>query len=253
MAFSNNKSTQTATIAVGLCGAAGRMGREIFRAAAFSADVHIARAYEAPSHRSLGMKIGEATIEADDAPNFLEDCSVLVDFSAPPKNILSHIEKAALKKIPTVIGSTGISEDTRDKMETLAKVIPILYAANMSLGVNLLIALAQRTQEVLGGGFDIDIMETHHRGKKDAPSGTALMIEQQLRMVDPEVVVNQHSIRAGDVIGEHTIFFTGVGERLELTHRASSREAFTKGALAAIRYIVKQNPGFYDMRKVLGI
>lgn len=253
MAFSRIKSSQSEAIAIGLCGAAGRMGREIFRATAFSPDLYIARAYEAPGHRSLGMKIGETAIEADDVPNFLEDCRVLVDFSAPPENIVSHLEKSAEKKIPAVIGSTGISEETRDKMETLAKVIPILYAANMSLGVNLLIALAQRTQEVLGGGFDIDVVETHHRGKKDAPSGTALMIEQQLRMIDPEVVVNHHSIRAGDVIGEHTVFFTGVGERLELTHRAGSREAFTKGVLAAVHFITNQGPGFYDMRKVLGI
>lgn len=253
MAFSNNRSSSAQTIAIGLCGAAGRMGREIFRAAALSSDVRIVKAYEAVGHRSLGMKIGEATIEADNSPTFLEGCQVVVDFSSPGDNVIRHLEVATKRRIAAVVGSTGLSNEARDRMENLARSMPLLYAANMSLGVNLLVALAQRTQEILGGGFDLDIIEAHHRAKKDAPSGTALMIEQQLRLVDPKVVVNHHSIRAGDTVGEHTVLFTGVGERLELVHRATSREAFSKGVLAAVRFIAKQGPGFYDMRKVLGM
>ncbi|MCX6639379.1 MAG: 4-hydroxy-tetrahydrodipicolinate reductase [bacterium] len=253
MELSTNKPPKSGSISIGLCGAAGRMGREIFRASALSADMKIVRAYEMPGHRSIGMKIGDAAIESDDTKGFLEGCQVLVDFSAPPVAVISHLEKAAKAKVAAVVGSTGLDQDTRQKLEKIARQIPVLYSANMSLGVNLLIALAQRTQELLGGGFDIDVVEMHHRGKKDAPSGTSLMIEHQLRMVDPDLVVNHHSLRAGDVIGEHTVLFTGIGERLELTHRVSSREAFSKGVLAAVRFISKQTPGFYDMRKVLGI
>lgn len=253
MESSPTKNAATEPIAIGLCGAAGRMGREIFRAAALSPDIRIARAYEAPGHRSLGMKIGEAAIERDDDANFLEGCQVLVDFSSPADNVIPHLERAAQREIAAVVGSTGLDDKARDQMESIAQRIPLLYSANMSLGINLLIALAQRTQEILGGGFDVDIIEMHHRAKRDAPSGTAMMVEHQLRLVDPEVDVKHHSIRAGDIIGEHSVLFTGVGERLELTHRANSREAFTKGVLAAVHFIVRQGSGFYDMRKVLGV
>jgi 4-hydroxy-tetrahydrodipicolinate reductase len=251
MALSANKQT---VIPIALCGAAGRMGREIFRAAALSPEICIVRAYEAPGHRSLGARLAEVTIEADDVPGFLEDCRVMVDFSAPPAAVLPHLEKAAAKRIAAVVGSTGLEPADRDRMEKLAAKIPILYAANMSLGINLLIVLAQRAQELLrGGGFDVDIIEAHHRNKKDAPSGTSLMIEHFLHLVDSEVEVHHHSLRAGDVVGEHTVQFTGIGERLELTHRAGSREAFARGVLAAVRFLAGKKPGMYDMRKVLGL
>jgi 4-hydroxy-tetrahydrodipicolinate reductase len=253
MESSPDKKSKINTISIGLCGAAGRMGREIFRGVVLSTDLTVSKAYEAPNHRSISMKIGEAVIEPDDTPTFLEECQILVDFSSPPDPVLSHLERAAKSKVPAVIGTTGFDQGARDTMENIAKTIPVLYSANMSLGINLLMALAQKTQEILGGGFDLDIVETHHRAKRDAPSGTALMIEQQLKMVDPEAIINHHPIRAGDVVGEHSVLFTGIGERLELTHRATSREAFVKGVLAAVRFIVGQPAGFYDMRKVLGI
>jgi len=240
-------------IAVGLCGAAGRMGREIFRAAALSNDIVIAKAYEAPQHPSLGAQIGAAVIQPDDAPDFLEGCRVLVDFSSPPEALMPHLQRAAEKKLAAIVGSTGISAEIRGQMERLASQIPLLYSANMSLGISLLTILARRVQELLPGAFDVDVVEMHHRTKRDAPSGTALMIAQQLQQVTPDQNIHQHSIRAGDVIGEHTVFFTGVGERLELTHRAASREAFAQGTLAAVRFIANQKPGFYDMSKVLGI
>lgn len=251
MGSSQNKVNSTEIIALGLCGAAGRMGREILTEAVLYQNITVARAYEIPGHRLLGAKVGKIVIEADDGDDFLTDCHVLVDFSAPPEAVINHLEKAATKKIPAVIGSTGISQNDRKKMEEIAREIPLLYSANMSLGINLLIALAQRVQELVGGGYDVDIVEMHHRSKRDAPSGTALMIEQYLHLVDPDVNVNHHSIRAGDVTGEHCVLFTGIGERLELVHRASSRKAFTKGVFAAVNFIVKQKPGIYDMRKVL--
>jgi 4-hydroxy-tetrahydrodipicolinate reductase len=240
-------------IAVGLCGAAGRMGRELFRAAALSADIIIAKAYEASGHRSLNTQIGEAVIQPDDAPDFLDGCQALVDFSAPPEALLPHLRHAAEKKVAAVIGSTGFSPEIRAQMERLAPQIPLLYSANMSLGINLLTLLARRVQELLPGAFDVDIIEMHHRSKRDTPSGTAMMIAQQLQQVTPGQKISQHSLRAGDVIGEHTVLFTGVGERLELTHRAASREAFALGTLAAVRFIVTAKPGFYDMHHVLGI
>lgn len=248
-----SRETEVSSVAIGLCGAAGRMGREIFRAVALSPGLRIARAYEVDGHRSLGMKIGDASIESDRVETFLHDCQVLVDFSSPPDPVISHLERAAELRVPAVVGSTGLDEKARDQMEKIASRIPLLYSANMSLGINLLILLAQRTEELLGGGFDVDVIDIHHRTKRDAPSGTSLMIEQNLRLVDPKVAVHHHSVRAGDVIGEHTVLFTGIGERLMLTHQANSREAFARGVLAAVRYIVGKEPGFYDMRKVLGI
>jgi 4-hydroxy-tetrahydrodipicolinate reductase len=228
------------------------MGREIFRAAALSGDIVIGKAYEAPLHPSLGAQIGAAAIQPDDVPDFLEGCQVLVDFSAPPEALLPHLRCAAEKKLPAVVGSTGISAEIRVEIERLESRIPLLYSANMSLGINLLAMLARQVQELLPGAFDVDIVEMHHRTKRDAPSGTALMIAQQLQQVTREGKIHHHSIRAGDVIGEHTVLFTGVGERLELTHRAASREAFAQGTLAAVRFIVSQRPGLYDMRSVLG-
>jgi 4-hydroxy-tetrahydrodipicolinate reductase len=250
MALSSNKQ---GPIAIGLCGAAGRMGREIMGEVVMHKDMFIAKTYESPDHSLVGRGVGQCIIQPDTTEDFLEGCNVLVDFSAPGSGVLTHLERAAGRKVAAIVGSTGLDETARDKMEVLAKKIPLLYSANMSLGVNLLIALAQRTQELVGGGFDVDILEMHHRAKRDLPSGTALMIERHLKVVDPEVRVNHHSIRAGDVVGEHTVLFTGVGERLELTHRATSRKAFTTGIIAAIRYVCGKPPGMYDMRKVLGI
>ncbi|TKJ37585.1 hypothetical protein CEE37_13810 [candidate division LCP-89 bacterium B3_LCP] len=252
MESSKNNPAQD-TIAVGLCGVGGRMGREILSEALLYQNVTIVRGYESLDYRLLGTKIGGITIEADNVETFLDDCGVLIDFSAPADGVISHLERAAKKKVAAIVGSTGFDSKARNRMEELAGEIPILYSANMSLGINVLIALSQRVQELVGGGYDIDVVETHHRTKRDAPSGTALMIEQYLHLIDPDVSVQHHSIRAGDVTGEHTVLFTGVGERLELTHRASSRKAFTKGVFAAVNFIIGKPPGFYDMRKVLGL
>lgn len=253
MDSSRNKSAGTEVITVGLCGIAGRMGREILSEAVLCPNISITRAYEAPGHRLLGAKIGDAVIEPDDIDTFLESCRVLVDFSSPADSVVTHLEKAANQNVAAVVGSTSLGPDDRNRMEDIATEIPLLYSANMSLGINILVALSQRVQELVGGGFDVDIIEMHHRSKRDAPSGTALMIEQYLHLVDSDAKVTHHSIRAGDVTGEHSVYFTGVGERLELTHCATSRKAFTAGVFAAVNFIVRQPPGFYDMRKVLGI
>jgi 4-hydroxy-tetrahydrodipicolinate reductase len=253
MDSSPRKATNQDTIKVGLCGVAGRMGREILAESVLFPDVSIHRAYEVPAHRLLGAKIGETIIEPDTVDTFLEGCDVLVDFSTPPDSVLPHLEKAAEQKIKAVVGSTGFTPEHRGSMEEIAGEIPLLYSANMSLGINILVALAQQVQELVGGGFDVDIVEMHHRTKSDAPSGTALMIEQHLHLVDSEAKVTHHSLRGGDVTGEHSVYFTGIGERLELKHQATSRKAFTRGVFAAINFIVQQQPGFYDMRKVLGI
>jgi 4-hydroxy-tetrahydrodipicolinate reductase len=229
------------------------MGREILAESVLFPNVSIHRAYEAPGHRLLGAKIGETVIEPDTIDTFLEGCRVLVDFSSPAESVLPHLKKAADQKVAAVVGSTGFSPADRGRMEEIAREIPLLYSANMSLGINILVALAQRVQELVGGGFDVDIMEMHHRTKSDAPYGTALMIEQHLHLVDSDAKVTHHSLRAGDVTGEHSVYFTGVGERLELKHQATSRKAFTRGVFAAINFLVQQQPGFYDMRKVLGI
>jgi 4-hydroxy-tetrahydrodipicolinate reductase len=171
-----------------------------------------------------------------------------------------------------VIGTTGHSGPERSKIEKLSVKIPIVWSSNFSTGVNALFWLTQKAAEILGPGFDLEIIETHHRLKRDAPSGTAKTLAEILAKVRriqlgkalrpgrsgnvgerTSEEIGIHSVRGGDVVGDHTVIFAGVGERIELTHKASSRETFANGALRAVQWAVGQKPGLYDMQDVLGL
>jgi 4-hydroxy-tetrahydrodipicolinate reductase len=220
-----------------LVGAAGRMGKTISDLA--STDPKIAVVAQC----DLGDPI--------EPP--MKNCDVAIDFSHA--DAISEICRAALKhRKPLVIGTTGHSKEQLRIIEETAQSLPIVFASNFSIGVNVLFWLTHNAAEQLGGDFDSEIVETHHKMKKDTPSGTAKTLAEILKAAEKtkgEVPVQ--SIREGDVVGEHTVIFSGPGERLELTHRAASREIFVRGALRAAKWIIDRRPGLYSMQDVLGL
>ncbi|MGI9114904.1 MAG: 4-hydroxy-tetrahydrodipicolinate reductase [Chthoniobacterales bacterium] len=239
----------TKTLRMGVIGAAGRMGRAISDMAA-SENARIVARFE----------VGDA-ISAEGA-------DVLIDFSSA--SATRAVCAAAVKSAaPLVIGTTGHEDEERGCIENAAKTIPVVLASNFSVGVNVLFSLAERAAMILGDSFDVEIVEAHHRMKKDAPSGTAKTLVEMLQrarrtnevrygrkgMVGERESgeIGVHSIRGGDVVGDHTVVFAGDGERLELTHRASSRETFARGALRAARWIIGKPARLYTMRDVLGL
>jgi 4-hydroxy-tetrahydrodipicolinate reductase len=202
----------------------------------------------------------------------LEACSVaadvVIDFSHPD-SLFTLLPQAAAKKLAVVIATTGLEEKQQEFIQTYSKVIPIFYSANMSLGINLVKDLIKKSASVLGRGFDIEIIEMHHRLKKDAPSGTALLLLQGLNEVlEPPMTpvngrdskdrlrtVNEigiHAVRGGTLVGEHDVIFAGTDELVQVSHKAYSRQIFASGALKAARYIAAKRPGFYSMDKMIG-
>ena len=189
----------------------------------------------------------------DDVATAMKNCDVAIDFSQP--GAVEGICRAALQgRRPLVIGTTGHSPEQRRLIEETAKSVPIVFASNFSVGVNALFALTGKAVKILGDEFDLEIIETHHVMKKDAPSGTAKTLAEilkQARTSDEKIPIQ--SIREGEVVGEHTVIFDGPGERLELVHRARSRDTFAKGALRAAEWVIGKPAGLYTMQDVLGL
>lgn len=242
------------TVRVLLLGAKGRMGQAI-AAAAPKIEAEIA----------AGLDLG------DDIFAHVGNCDVVIDFSHPnASSELSRVCREARK--PVVIGTTGHSREERAAIEQLVLSVPVVLSPNFSVGVNALFWLTRKAAEMLGDDFDLEIAEMHHRLKKDAPSGTAKKLAEilcEVRGLDytknvrhgreglvgerPAKEISVHSIRGGDVVGDHTVTFAGAGERLELTHKAASRETFALGALRAAKWIIGKSPGLYSMEDVLGL
>jgi 4-hydroxy-tetrahydrodipicolinate reductase len=219
-----------------LVGAQGRMGKAVAAAVA----------------RDTSFSIAAGLTRSDVIAPVVKNCDVVIDFSAAHATT-TVCQACAQSRKPLVVGTTGHSPAQSDCIADAARVIPIVFAANFSVGVNVLFALTRRAAELLGKNFDLDVVEMHHRTKKDAPSGTAKHLLEILREVrNGEDAISAQSIRAGDIVGEHTVIMTGAGERLELTHRAASRETFAVGALRAARWVIDQSPGLYRMENVLG-
>ncbi len=236
-----------------LNGAKGRMGQTIANLAA-----------------GMDAKICAATDFGDDLARPIGKSDVVIDFSAHSATG-QLLELAVTRKKPVVIGTTGHSTEEKKHLRALAARVPCVWAGNFSVGVNLLFALTQRAAAVLGADYDAEVVELHHRFKKDAPSGTAarlleiILAERKLttkalrhgrsgitgERSSKEVGV--HSLRGGDVVGDHTVIFATLGERLELTHKAGDRAIFARGALQAAHWVVRQKPGVYDMQDVLGL
>ncbi len=240
-------------ISILLNGSKGRMGEAIARSAG-----------------ELGLTIGAALDAGDNAEHHLPGTDVIIDFSSH-RATHALLTLAVAHRKPIVIGTTGHSADEKSQLLELAAKVPCVWAGNFSVGVNLLFALTRRAAAVLGSDYDAEVIEMHHRFKKDAPSGTAarlLEIILEERKLDASALrhgregitgertsteVGIHALRGGDVVGDHTVMFAALGERLELTHKASDRGIFARGALRAAQWVVDQPPGIYDMQDVLGL
>ncbi len=264
-----------------VAGVGGRMGQTIARLVAEAEDLVLLGATEADSHPWCGSSLKEAGIPADcsvknSLESALELCEgeipvVVIDFTLP-KATLQNAKAAVEKKVPMVVGTTGFSKEETQELRELLQNIPSVWAPNMSVGVNLLFNLVEQVASILDDEYDVEIVEIHHRFKKDAPSGTALRLAERVAKgrgvnLDEAGVFGRKGItgerkrgeigvmalRAGDVVGEHTVTFGALGERVELTHKAHSRETFARGAIKAARWVADKSPGIYGMDQVLGL
>lgn len=265
-------------IRLAVAGAAGRMGKTILTLAAKDPEFKIAAGFESASNPAVGADIGTLIGQGPlgvrisfDPANELKGIDALIDFTHFSTTQM-YLAAALKHKTGYVIGTTGLERSTLDGIKTASSQIPIVQSPNMSIGVNLLFKLTEMTAKALDESYDIEITEAHHRMKKDAPSGTAVKLLEVVagarkKDLEKDVVtgrdgevgarprgqIGAFAVRGGDVVGDHTVFFLGDGERIELTHRASSREAFAQGALRAAKFVAKHKNGFYNMQQVLGI
>jgi 4-hydroxy-tetrahydrodipicolinate reductase len=263
-------------IRVIVCGAGGRMGGRIIHALKNTDGITIAAGVERQGHpileKGLGQYLGIIELTApvvSNLENVVDSGSVIVDFTSPETSI-HHLHIARLHRKPFVVGTTGFDASQREQFREGAQEIPICLSPNMSIGVNLLFSLVGQVAKILGSEYEPEIVEIHHRLKKDAPSGTALQLAKiitEARGWDLDKTGNYgrkgitgirkseeigiHAVRTGDVVGEHTVIFGGPGERIDLIHRAHSRDTFAYGAVKAAFFIAKAQPGLYDMQDVL--
>ncbi|MBI4610992.1 MAG: 4-hydroxy-tetrahydrodipicolinate reductase [Candidatus Rokubacteria bacterium] len=261
-----------------VAGAAGRMGSRVVACLQEDKELRLVGALEALGHPAVGRDAGEVagvgklgvTLAADPRALLTRD-RILVEFSVPEAT-LEHLQLVARSGARAVIGTTGFSEAQREEIGRLARQVPVLLSPNMSVGVTLALKLLAQMAAVLGEEYDVEITEIHHRFKKDAPSGTALRMAEVIahalgRTLSQVAVYGRQglpgertrqeigilSLRSGDIVGEHTVSFGTLGERLELTHRAHSRDTFARGALRAAKFIATAPPGLYSMQDVLGL
>jgi 4-hydroxy-tetrahydrodipicolinate reductase len=258
-------------------GALGKMGREIVACALDDAGVKLTGCVEHPGHPQIGRDIGECVGRSamgikvtNDTLSLPIEKSVIIDFTSP-QSTMALCDNLASRKTAIVIGTTGMSDADIEKVRKLAIVCPIVLSPNMSLGVNLLFHLTGILASRLKDDFDIEIIEAHHRFKKDAPSGTAKKLGEiaasAIGLSYKDAIVNgrkgmtgertkkeigMHAVRGGDIVGDHTVLFAGLGERLELRHMMHSRSTLARGALVAAKWLSSMKPGFYTMREVLG-
>ncbi len=259
-------------------GAAGRMGQRIICAISEAKGIELGGAVEAAGHPRLGQDAGEVAgigrlgvAIQDSLDDVLDTCQVIIEFTNPQTS-LEHLEQAARQGTAMVIGTTGFALAQREQIARHAKDIACVFSPNMSIGVNLCFKLLPMLAQVLGDEYDIEIVEAHHRYKKDAPSGTAMKMAQVIAQAlnrdleqvgiygrkgmtgeRPAQQIGIHTMRGGDIVGEHTVTFAGLGERIELTHRAHSRDTFARGAVRAALFAAQTKPGLYDMQDVLGL
>ena len=254
---------------VAIAGAAGRMGQALIEALRGDPELQLAAALEVPGP-AVGREISGVRIGAD-VSAALAASDLLIDFTRP-EGTLAHVRACKAQKKGMVIGTTGFSAPQRKEIEDAAKAVPIVMAANFAVGVNALFKLAGDAARILGEAYDVEIIEAHHRQKVDAPSGTALQLGKAVASVlgrdlskdavhgragepgaRPAREIGFHAVRGGDIVGEHTVLFAGIGERLELTVRSQSRATYATGALRAARWLRGRKPGLYDMQDVLGL
>lgn len=262
---------------IAIAGSSGRMGRTLLEAVTQAGDLCVAAALEMADSPFLGKDAGEligsrnGVAITSDHEAALRGCDYIIDFTRPA-GTLAHLEVCRVAGVKMVIGTTGFSAEEKDLLRAAAEDIAIVFAPNMSVGVNVTLKLLETAARVLNEGYDIEIIEAHHRHKIDAPSGTALRMGeviaealgrdlQRVAVYGREGVTGERddatigfsTIRAGDIVGEHTAMFAGSGERVEIVHKASSRMTFAMGALRAVRFLQDKPSGLFDMQDVLGL
>jgi len=259
-------------------GAAGRMGNRIINMICQSEGIELHGSVERRGHSSVGKDVGQVSgLETlgvsivDDLNSIVNNCDVIIDFTTPTAS-LNNLKMAAENKKAIVIGTTGFSIEEKDYIHKMANKTRCVLAPNMSVGVNVLFKIVEEITKIIGKEYDIELIEAHHRQKKDAPSGTAMKLAEiiadvlnrdlnKVGIFGRKGIIGERSreeigiqtLRGGDIVGEHTVIFYGTGERIELIHKAHSRDNFAKGAVLAAKWIVAQKPGLYDMQDVLGL
>jgi len=265
------------SVQIAIAGVSGRMGRALLEAVAADPACALCAALDRPGSPLAGQDAGAAWggasgVRISDQPGVvLPGAQALIDFTRPEATV-GYLDACVAARVPLVIGTTGFDDAGKARIDAAAQRIPIVFAPNMSVGVNLLMKLAELAAQVLQDGYDIEIIEAHHRHKVDAPSGTALGLGQAVaRAIDRDLAqcavygregvtgerdpktIGFATVRGGGIVGDHTLLFAGIGERVELTHKASSRATFAQGALRAAKWLQGRAPGLYDMRDVLNL
>ncbi|MFN3628646.1 MAG: 4-hydroxy-tetrahydrodipicolinate reductase [Casimicrobiaceae bacterium] len=257
-----------------IAGASGRMGRMLLEAAALDSAVRVVGVLDAPGSAAIGISARSfgagVDVAVEDGLHRAFPGAVLIDFTRPEASI-GYLEQCSELGLAHVIGTTGFSAAQIERMRELARSVPVVWSPNFSVGVNAVLRLLEQAARSLAQGYDIEIVEMHHRHKVDAPSGTAVRMgeviaqAQGTRLDDravwsreghtgprPDGAIGFATLRGGDVVGDHTVIFAGAGERIEITHKSSSRVAYAVGAIRAAKWLAGRPPGLYDMRDVLG-
>ena len=266
------------TVNIAINGANGRMGRALVQACVENAQTTLAAAIVRSGSELEGADAGSVAgiapanvLMRSDKNSIAKDIQVWIDFTLP-EGLMEALQFCQANHIPMVIGTTGLSEEQKQVIQQAGKTIPIVFAPNMSVGVNLCLSILQTAAKTLGEDYDVEIVEAHHKNKVDAPSGTALRMGEVIAdtlgvNLDDKAEYTRHgnigarepgtigfqTVRAGDIVGEHTVTFAGIGERVEIAHRATSRLTFARGAVRAASWLVGKNAGVYDMQDVLGL
>ena len=267
----------TAPLRIAVAGASGRMGRMLVEAVLGTPDAELVGALEIPGSPALGQDAGAAlgratgVVITDDLAAGLSRAQVLIDFTRPAGTLM-HLEACRQAGVAMVIGTTGFTEPQKAEIAQAAQHIAVMRAPNFSVGVNVMLKLLEHAARALNRGYDIEVIEAHHRHKVDAPSGTALQICDVLASAlgrdlkacavyareghtgerDPSTI-GFSTIRGGDIVGDHTVLFAGIGERIEITHKSSSRVTYAQGAVRAARFVAGRSSGLFDMNDVLGL
>lgn len=262
---------------IGIVGAGGRMGRMLIEACLKDDQLSLGAVVDTPGSPVIGKTAGELVgmvseiVVSDNLAGVLKDIDCLIDFTRPQGTLL-HLELCRQAGVGIIIGTTGFESEGKAAIAAAAKDIPVVFAPNMAVGVNLVFKLLDTAARILNQGYDIEIVEAHHRMKIDAPSGTALRmgevlagaLERDLKECavygregvtgerDPSTI-GFATVRGGDIVGDHTVMFCGLGERVEVTHKASSRQPYALGSLRAARFIAGRKSGLFDMQDVLGL
>jgi len=256
-------------------GAAGRMGKRIISLAANDSELKIAGAVDVQGHpdtgRDAGIVAGTGPVGVKIGSEFAAGADIVIDFSLPDAADAT-VEYCTAGGAALVLGTTGLSSKQRKKIDSAGEKIPVIYGTNMSVGMNVLFSLVGRTASMLGEDYDIEVVEQHHRFKKDAPSGSALTLAENIckttgKDCEKSIVLGRagkdatrqkgtigiHAVRAGDIVGKHDVIFSTLGETITLAHSAHSRDAFASGAIRAAKWLIGKKPGLYSMADVLGI